>query len=82
MRDINWVIRQLQLIWCKIKNLETANIPPHNELEGLQGGQPNQYYHLTEAQYNCVIENCTDEGIGTWGTQQGIFTNQFTQQFT
>jgi hypothetical protein len=49
-------------VYCKVKNL--TNI--HNELDGLQGGQEGQYYHLTEEQYNCVIENCTNDNIGTW----------------
>ena len=49
-------------VYCKVKNL--TNI--HNNLEGLQGGQEGQYYHLTEEQYNCVIENCTNDNIGTW----------------
>ena len=47
----------LQTIWCKIKDLTHI----HNNLEGLQGGQEEQYYHLTEEQYNCVIENCTND---------------------
>ena len=52
----------LQTIWCKIKDLTRI----HNNLEGLQGGQEGQYYHLTQEQYNCVIENCTNDNIGTW----------------
>ena len=52
----------INYIYCKVKNL--TNI--HNELDGLQGGQEGQYYHLTEEQYNCVIENCTNDNIGTW----------------
>ena len=43
----------LQTIWCKIKDLTHI----HNNLEGLQGGQEGQYYHLTEEQYNRFCEN-------------------------
>lgn len=28
-----------------------GDVPPHNALTGLQGGQTNQYYHLTAAEY-------------------------------
>ena len=53
----------LQTIWCKIKDL--TNI--HNNLEGLQGGQEGQYYHLTKDQYDCVVDNCNETcTIGKW----------------
>ena len=53
----------LQTIWCKIKDL--TNI--HNNLEGLQGGQEGQYYHLTKDQYDCVVDNCNENcTIGKW----------------
>ena len=52
----------INYIYCKVKNL--TNI--HNELDGLQGGQEGQYYHLTEEQYNCLIDSCSNSSIGTW----------------
>ena len=57
----------LQQIWCKIKDL--TNI--HNELDGLQGGQEGQYYHLTKDQYDCLIDNCSNSCIGTWIIKNG-----------
>ena len=66
---MNWIEQKIiklekmiSYVYCKVKNL--TNI--HNEFDGLQGGQEGQYYHLTEEQYNCVIENCTNDNIGTW----------------
>ena len=66
---------------CKLDKLKcdfdahiNDGVNPHNGLEGLQGGQENEYYHLTETQYNCVTENCADEGIGTWGAQGFNYT--------
>ena len=62
----------ISYVYCKVKNL--TNI--HNELDGLQGGQEGQYYHLTEEQYNCLIDNCSNSCIGTWiiknGSSNGI----------
>ena len=52
----------LQTIWCKIKDLTHI----HNNLEGLQGGQEGQYYHLTQEQYNCVLDKCNNNEIGLW----------------
>ena len=53
----------LQTIWCKIKDLTHI----HNNLEGLQGGQEGQYYHLTKDQYDCVVDNCNETcTIGKW----------------
>ena len=53
----------LQTIWCKIKDLTHI----HNNLEGLQGGQEGQYYHLTKDQYDCVVDNCNENcTIGKW----------------
>ena len=57
----------INYIYCKVKNL--TNI--HNNLEGLQGGQEGQYYHLTEEQYNCLIDNCSNSSIGTWIIENG-----------
>ena len=54
--------KMIRYVYCKVKNL--TNI--HNEFDGLQGGEQWQYYHLTEEQYNCVVENCTNDNIGTW----------------
>ena len=69
--------KMISYVYCKVKNL--TNI--HNEFDGLQGGQEGQYYHLTQEQYNCVIENCTNDNIGTWGSPPvWIFTNQVNQQ--
>ena len=42
--------KMISYVYCKVKNL--TNI--HNELDGLQGGQEGQYYHLTEEQYNNI----------------------------
>ena len=50
----------INYIYCKVKNL--TNI--HNELDGLQGGQEGQYYHLTEEQYNNIDNiELTDEKV-------------------
>ncbi len=38
----------------------------HNLLEGLQGGQEGEYYHLSEEQYQCVVSNCDNSEIGSW----------------
>ena len=81
---MNWIEQKIiklekmiRYVYCKVKNL--TNI--HNEFDGLQGGQEGQYYHLTQEQYNCVIENCTNDNIGTWASQsEVIFTNQVNQQ--
>ena len=67
---MNWVEQKIiklekiiNYVYCKIKNL--TNI--HNELNGLQGGEQGQYYHLTEEQYNCVVNNCNENcTIGKW----------------
>ena len=62
---------ELQYILEKLKNtfLNLTNI--HNELDGLQGGQEGEYYHLTESQYNCVMDNCNETcTIGKWTIQQ------------
>jgi len=55
----------------------------HNELTGKQGGTTGQYFHLTESQHNCVIANCSDEGIGLWdNTPQTLgFNYTFNQIF-
>lgn len=63
--DDNTIKRFLRQIWCKIKDL-TKN---HNELQGLQGGLNGEYYHLSEDQYNCVVENCSNGQIGVWDTE-------------
>ena len=54
---MNWIEQKIiklekmiSHVCCKVKNL--TNI--HNELDGLQGGQEGQYYHLTEEQYNNI----------------------------
>jgi hypothetical protein len=41
----------------EIKKISFASLgtPAHNSLTGLQGGTTNQYYHLTETQYDAVI---------------------------
>ena len=66
---MNWIEQKIiklekmiSYVYCKVKNL--TNI--HNELDGLQGGHGGQHYHLTEEQYNCVVENCTNDNIGIW----------------
>ena len=48
---MNWIEQKIiklekmiSRVYCKVKNL--TNI--HNNLEGLQGGQKGQYYHLTQ----------------------------------
>ena len=49
-------------LYCKVKNLTNT----HNELDGLQGGQEGEYYHLSEEQYQCVVSNCDNSEIGSW----------------
>ena len=70
---MNWIEQKviklekmISYVYCKVKNL--TNI--HNNLDGLQGGQEGQYYHLTEEQYNCVVNNCNENcTIGKWTVQ-------------
>ena len=58
--------KMIRYVYCKVKNL--TNI--HNNLDGLQGGEQGQYYHLTEEQYNCVVNNCNENcTIGKWTVQ-------------
>ena len=47
----------------------------HNALKGLQGGQPDEYYHLTIAQYNNTskIPTFTGDG-GTFLNANGLFS--------
>ena len=59
---LNKLEKMISYVYCKVKNL--TNI--YNELEGLQGGREGEYYQLSEEQYNCVVENCSDENIGLW----------------
>ena len=66
---MNWIEQKIiklekmiSYVYCKVKNL--TNI--HNEFDGLQGGQEGQYYHLTEEQYNCVLDKCNNNEIGLW----------------
>ena len=67
---MNWIEQKIiklekiiNYVYCKVKNL--TNI--HNELDGLQGGQEGQYYHLTKDQYDCVVDNCNENcTIGKW----------------
>lgn len=67
---MNWIEQKIiklekiiNYIYCKVKNL--TNI--HNEFDGLQGGQEGQYYHLTQEQYDCVVNNCNENcTIGKW----------------
>jgi len=43
---------------AEVLALITANptaIPPHNDLTGLQGGLPDEYYHFNEDQYNLLM---------------------------
>ena len=71
---MNWIEQKIiklekmiSYVYCKVKNL--TNI--HNELDGLQGGQEGQYYHLTKDQYDCLIDNCSNSCIGTWIIKNG-----------
>ena len=71
---MNWIEQKIiklekmiSYVYCKVKNL--TNI--HNNLDDLQGGEQGQYYHLTEEQYNCVVNNCNENcTIGKWTIQQ------------
>jgi hypothetical protein len=47
----------------------------HNALKGLQGGQLDQYYHLTLAQYNNTVKIPTFTGdSGTFLNANGLFS--------
>lgn len=37
-------------------SVASAGTPPHNDLQGLQGGTAGQYYHLTQVEYNTLID--------------------------
>ena len=66
----------ISYVYCKVKNL--TNI--HNELDGLQGGQEGEYYHLTKDQYDCVVDNCNENcTIGKW-TIPEFFNITYTNQ--
>ena len=64
---MNWIEQKItklekmiRYMYCKVKNL--TNI--HNSLDGLQGGQEGEYYHLTEEQYNNIDNiELTDEKV-------------------
>ena len=71
---MNWIEQKIiklekmiSYVYCKVKNL--INI--HNNLEGLQGGQDGQYYHLTKDQYDYLIDSSSDSYMGKWVIQNG-----------
>lgn len=37
-------------------SVASAGTPPHNDLQGLQGGTAGQYYHLTQAEYTTIVD--------------------------
>lgn len=50
--------------------IETVNI--HNALQGLQGGQNGQYYHLTQIQYTAVLNSNSPSGSNAFATLADI----------
>lgn len=47
---------------------------PHNLLDGLQGGQEGEYFHLTQDQYNSVLNNLNPQNLQSV-TDIGNITN-------
>jgi len=45
--------------------LTGTTIPNHNDLSGLQGGQLDEYYHLSESQYNNLTATTSPGGLNS-----------------
>lgn len=62
----------LLLVMGSLFLMGTISIPTmtHNTLDGLQGGQAGQYYHLTEANYTSISDWDT---AYSWGNHSGFY---------
>ena len=53
------LVQQASIAWTSIdftgSNLRDIVTRQHNALQDIQGGIPNQYYHLTAAQYSTIV---------------------------
>lgn len=56
-------------------------LPAHNELNGLQGGGPGEYYHLTLAQLTAIIAAVTAGTTGQFRRGDNTWSNQLLGQF-
>ena len=57
-----------------VKVFQSTQVENHNDLIGLQGGGPGEYYHLTSSQYN----NLPYKNSGNTFTQKQIFSSGVT----
>lgn len=46
----------------------------HNDLDGIQGGAPGEYYHLTDAERTAIL-NKASLGDITWQALQGVYSD-------
>jgi hypothetical protein len=46
----------------------------HNDLDGIQGGAPGEYYHLTDAERTAIL-NKASLGDITWANLQGVYSD-------
>ena len=51
---------------CKQPSSGGGDTPSHNQLDGIQGGQFGENYHINATQYNCLIDICNNTGLGFW----------------
>lgn len=58
--DLNSIDGERASSSVNVSYVQASDLPPHNQLEGKQGGQSAQYYHLTSALHTLVA------GITTW----------------
>lgn len=56
-------------------------LPNHNALNGLQGGAPGEYYHLTLAQLTAIIAAVTAGTTGQFRRGDNTWSNQLLGQF-
>lgn len=81
------IYRLEKMVQClRCNNSGGGGTSIHNNLQGLQGGQPGQYYHLTQEQYDSlgdfdqentnVVHTFTLDDIGADGTEDEETLNQ------
>jgi len=52
--------------------VEPNQTPIHNQLNGLQGGQSDEYYHLTEDEYDAVLGANAPDGTNPFATMADV----------
>ena len=66
------LVQQASIAWTSLNftgsNLTSIQTRKHNDLQGLQGGDPSgtQFYHLNQTQYNTIVAL---PSLGTMSTQ-------------